>query len=383
MRPVTRCPAAKVHLYASMTSQDAIATDTTDSTGMAHLHFARSATTGHTAYAAITAPDGFLVAGNRQMVSWEGKAATTEAANSQHVVNTKATVSFSGQTIETPLGGGKPLGNWAINVQMKDANGKMVPVTRDGVPTKLNADGTAKVEMSATNAADLPMTYYITLAEAQHDSLNGGEDAVTTDTVKAELTGLSVASELTAAAPLVVHYTHQTLKVYVYQERDQIEGYTGTINAADSRSHKEVRLEVRHVSDTNRRATFDPKEWDESKRGITTRSNGVITYRNVPTHRNVFVTADPASGHNVEILHSDVLDAFQNPDVNGIVGSAFGEHGGFHHTVELCPLASENNNQDGVECGSFAFVKTYTVVAQVSKNTVTKDDESGFTPQPN
>ncbi len=357
-------PGAKVHLYSSMTSQDAIATAEADSTGMAHLHFARSATTGHTAYAAITAPDGFLVAGDRQMVSWEGKAATAEAANSQHVVNAKATVSFSGKTIQRGEYGGKALSGWAISVQTKDTGDKMVAV--EGAPTALDADGTAKVEMSVTDAADLPMTYYITLAEAQHDSLDGGESYVTNDTVKAEFTGLSVETEMEAEKPLVVRYTTQTLKVYIHHEIDQIHGYTGPNTGGDVRDNRPVSLGIRYVSDTNRRATFDRDEWNEQARGITTRLRGVVTYRNVPAHRNVFVTADAASGQNVTILEPTALDAFQNHEANGITGGAFGDNGGYHHTVELCPLSSDQR-QGGAECGSFAFVKNYIVAAHVNQ----------------
>ena len=63
------------------------------------------------------------------------------------------------------------------------------------------------------------------------------------------------------------------------------------------------------------------------------------------------------------------------------MGGAFGAEGGFHHTVDLCPLMrTDPSGQDFGECGTFAFVSTYAVHGQVWKNAVYADPASdGFT----
>ena len=63
------------------------------------------------------------------------------------------------------------------------------------------------------------------------------------------------------------------------------------------------------------------------------------------------------------------------------MGGAFGEMGGVSHTVALCPLSSEEHRQ-GVaakdnECGSFAYVSTYSVSGLVWKKSVSRSGE-GF-----
>ena len=49
------------------------------------------------------------------------------------------------------------------------------------------------------------------------------------------------------------------------------------------------------------------------------------------------------------------------------MGGAFGAHGGFHHTVELCPLMSDEGDQRHGECSTFAFVETFAVDGQAWK----------------
>ena len=56
---------------------------------------------------------------------------------------------------------------------------------------------------------------------------------------------------------------------------------------------------------------------------------------------------------------------------------AFGDNGGYNHTVELCPLMSDEGDQRHGECGTFAYVQTYEVKGQVWKNRVTKSGD-GF-----
>ncbi|MCY4667944.1 MAG: carboxypeptidase regulatory-like domain-containing protein, partial [Rhodococcus sp.] len=49
--------------------------------------------------------------------------------------------------------------------------------------------------------------------------------------------------------------------------------------------------------------------------------------------------------------------------------------GGFHHTVDLCPLMSDEGDQRHGECGTFAFVETYAVNGQAWKNVVGKTSD--------
>ena len=68
-------------------------------------------------------------------------------------------------------------------------------------------------------------------------------------------------------------------------------------------------------------------------------------------------------------MHSDELAAYTDADGNGIMGGAFGDDGGYHHTVELCPLMrTDPTGQRFGECGSFAYVSTYLVHGQVWKH---------------
>ena len=65
-------------------------------------------------------------------------------------------------------------------------------------------------------------------------------------------------------------------------------------------------------------------------------------------------------------------------DENGVMGGAFGDMGGWGHTVTLCPLTeTEPTGQDFGKCGSFAVVSLYDVTANVSKVRVRKSG-AGF-----
>ena len=93
---------------------------------------------------------------------------------------------------------------------------------------------------------------------------------------------------------------------------------------------------------------------------------------------NVIVTAEAADKTNIILLGSDQLATYEDFDDNGVRGSAFGDLGGFHHTVELCTLNAEDPVAEEGDCASFAFVKAYTVDGQVWKNGVEVDDDDGF-----
>ena len=108
------------------------------------------------------------------------------------------------------------------------------------------------------------------------------------------------------------------------------------------------------------------------------------TFSNVPADYNVIATAsdgqDPEDEDYVPImlLDPDELAAYTGTEANGINGGHFGAHGGYSHTVELCPLmAVDPTSQDHGECASFAYVNTYSVSGLVWKNQVLRSTVGG------
>ena len=106
----------------------------------------------------------------------------------------------------------------------------------------------------------------------------------------------------------------------------------------------------------------------------------------MPADKNVIVQAEDGQDADddgyVPIMlldeggHSDELAAYTGTDTNGITGGHFGAHGGYSHTVSLCPLQA-TNPQDHDECSSFAYVSTYNVSGLVWKMGVVRDGD-GF-----
>ena len=314
--------------------------------------------------------DGYHVADGMTAVPWNPQYNMTAGANANDIVNLNAEVSVSGATITTEYGGGVELAGWALNVMMAGADGDMVAVT--GAPEALGDDGSVSFE-SAVEFADLPMSYYFAVAEDQDDEMDGGE-SITSDTVAYEHDGLSLAGGDVA---IEARYATQTLKVYVHHERDQVMGYTGNVLDGDMRVSGMLDVEVRYVAANGRSRAFTKEEWDAGKN--TKDAKGVLTFSQVPADMNVIATAKAAGDANVILLGDDRLATYEDFEDNGVMGSAFGDLGGFHHTVALCPLPVSNATvQDPGDCASFAFVNAYTVDGQVWKNQVKMDDDVGF-----
>ena len=368
-------PGATVTLYADMAGKDRVASGETDDDGMATIRFARADAGGDMVYAGVMAPEGdFDVAGDMQMVGWASKDKMTEASNSQDVVNLKAEVSFAGKTITTDLGGGMALAGWAIDVMMPGEGDEMVAVEGDDVPTMLDEEGMGSLTMMAESAADLPMTYYVQFDAAQDDDLDGGEKHETVDKAMYTHTGLKLATEADAGAA-TVRYTTATIKVYVHREVDQVHGYTGGVLAGDERESNVLDINVRYIADNGRSRSFTSDEWSRpqnSDGSLRYSAKGTVTFSNVPTDENVIVQASKVSSdQNIVILRSDELATYSDLEENGVMGGAFGPDGGYHHTVQLCPLmATDPTGQDFGKCGSFAYVETYAVDGQAWRNTV-------------
>ena len=378
---------ATVTLYsdAAGTSRISGAQATTDAEGVARLHFARAGATGHTAYASVTAPDGFGVGGDRQMVQWDAQSPEHQAENSQHVLNLNATFPFEGKTITTELGGGVALAGWAINVTHVGDDGKHEAVEGDSVPSALDADGKGKIEMSAAGVADLPMTYYVALADDQSNTLDGGEKYETVDTITAVHDGLSVESTKETGT-LEAHYTTATIKIYVHQEVDQVPGYTGGIRGGDERISNILDIHVLHIADNGRARPLPASEkWSRPEKDGFVRysGTGLVTFRNVPTQYDIVVSASRRDrNQKIIVLEPEEVPTYTALEENGVKDGAFGEQGGFHHTVELCPLqAVDPTGQHFGECASFAFVNTYAVSGQAWRRSVRVNaDNDGFTP---
>ena len=97
----------------------------------------------------------------------------------------------------------------------------------------LGDDGMGSFMMMAESAADLPMTYYVAFDADQDDEMDGSESYVTVDTVMHTHTGLSVDTEMDAGyADRALHDADAEV-VSVYQEIDQVEGFTGNIGTKD------------------------------------------------------------------------------------------------------------------------------------------------------
>ena len=354
-------PGATVSFFSDMAGEQKIGDAMSGDDGMASLRIARSAASNHTVYASVAAPTGsYDTDGAKQAVMWDGKSTMHAAGNSSDITNTMADFSFSGATITTDFGGGTELGGWAISVTSGDD-------AVEGAPTELGADGSAS--FSETAAAG--KSYKVSIKADQANTLDGGETYEATS-VEYTHTGLKLPATMDAGT-MEVTYKTQTLKVYVHNERDQVMGFTGNILGGDVRTSAELDIAIRHIERTTGRSRAFPST-DKVK---ATNANGVYTFSNVPATAQVIVQADVKAGRNVKLLGEDELDAYTDNEDNGRMKGAFGDNGGYNHTVELCPLMSRSEDQRHGECGTFAVVNTYQVDGQVWENTVATNGAAG------
>ena len=373
-------PGATITVFSDAAGATQIATGMTDADGMASIRFARDGTIGNTVHAAIAAPAGdYHAAGGMQAVTWMSQHRMTDAANAGDIVNLKAEINFGGATVTTDFGGGVALGGWAISVTKPDSAGDPAAV-EDG-PEALDAMGMASFS-EVVDTADLPVTYTVKMAgnqtakDAKGNELDGGEK-YEADSLMHAHNGLSLPAAVDMGM-MEVTYITQTLKVYVHHERDQVMGFTGNILGGDERASGRIDVEIRHLDANGRSRAFPTSP--ASARVRKSESKGVVTFSNVPAAANVVVNADEVADSTVALLDPDELAAYEDVADNGITGGAFGANGGYHHTVELCPLqATDPSGQDHGECATFAYVNTYAVHGQVWKNAVYADPASdGF-----
>ena len=343
------------------------------------IRFARAGTSGNMVNAAV-AVDGYHVADGMTPVPWDPKSPHTQGTNANDIVNLNVDLTVSGATVATDAGGGDALAGagWAISVmQGEDAV--------EGAPdnwTRGNASFTTEVGADA-----LPGTFAIALADDQDDKLDGGEN-YGAQAVEYTHTGLLLAGTQNAGA-LEAAFTTQTLKVYVHQELDQVEGYTGNIIGGDERDGKgdapKVSVGIRYIDDSGRSRSFEAS--DSIGASATNCDGGEWVFTNVPADRNVIVQAEKAVATDASIMlltysnaggkYNDELATYRNLGENGVTGGAFGAMGGYSHTVSLCPLqAVDPTGQNHGECASFAYVNTHGVTGLIWKNEVLRSNES-------
>ena len=358
-----------ITLFSDAAGAQQLATKATDADGMASIRFERAGRTANTVYAAIAAPAGdYHAAGDKQAVTWDSQHRMTDAANAGDIVNLKAEINFGAATVETDFGGGVALGGWAISVTSDKSAGA-------DAPAKLGANGMASYP-EVVMADSLPVTYTVKMAgnqtakDAKGNELDGGEK-YEADSLMHAHNGLSLPAAVEMGM-MEVTYITQTLKVYVHHERDQVQGYTGNILGGDERSSGRIDVEIRHLDANGRSRAFASSP--ASARVRKSESKGVVTFSNVPAAANVVVNADEVPDSTVTLLDPDELAAYEDVADNGITGGAFGTNGGYHHTVELCPLQRvDPSGQDHGECATFAYVNTYAVHGQAWKNAVYPD----------
>ncbi|MDE0660838.1 MAG: carboxypeptidase regulatory-like domain-containing protein, partial [Gammaproteobacteria bacterium] len=365
-------PGATVNLYSDADGDDMAGTGMTGEDGMASIRIARAGTMGNMVYAKVSHDD--YAGDGMTTVMWDSQSTATSASNEGDIVNLNVDATFGGATVDRgDYGGGKALAGWAVSVMMGDS------AVADA-SEELDDDGMGAFSM-AVDA--VPATFSIAVDTVQDNKLDGGED-FDADAIDYVHDGLSLAGTMDAGM-LEVTYTTQTLKVYVHHERDQVMGYTGSVLGGDARMSGMVDVGIRYIADNGRSRTFASDVWKATSTTFSD-SKGVVTFRGVPADANVIAVADEVAQdpeaddyQPIMLLGPDELAAYTADD--GATGGMFGANGGFHHTVELCPLmAVDPTGQDHGECGSFAFVETYAVHGQAWKNDVVMNAANdGFT----
>ena len=386
-------PGAAVTLYADADGETKVGEGMTNEMGGTRIRFARAGTSGNMVHAAVSVDDYFVdPTAGMQAVMWNAMSpvypapgATPPAVlNDANILNLAVDVMVGGATVTTDYGGGNPLAGWFIGVLQGTDPTALEMVEGDDVPAQLDEDGMASF-MRMVTPADLPAVYHFGVAPDQPNVLDGGESYEGSSVMHTH-TGLTLARTMDAGM-IEVQYTTQTLKVYVHHERDQVHGYTGNVLGGDARVSGMLDVDIRYIADNGRSRAFASDDWRKTSSTFTD-SRGVVTFRGVPADANVIVVADEAAQdpededyQPIMLLDPDELAAYTDMEANGITGGAFGEMGGFHHTVELCPLmATDPTDQDHGECGSFAFVETYAVHGQAWKNDVIMNSSNdGFT----
>ena len=376
-------PGASVTFYADAGGDTKVADGVTmvgEAGVYASIKVARAGTSDNTVHMMVGTDDYFVdPTAGMQAVTWDPQSfvhppmvpgASPQdlvVLNDANIVNLNVNVNVSGATVMTDYGGGEALGGWAISVT---SGGEAVA----DAPTMLDDDGNASF-MTVVAPDALPAAFAFAAAADQDDELDGGESYESAPGGYLH-TGLTLAGMAADAAPIVVTYTTQTLKVYVHHELDQVRGYTGNVLGGDIRKAGLVDLEIRQATGNDGRFTSPISNDDWDSRANSRGSGGAYTFSHLPADMDIVVHATAMDGYKLLDLHG--LDTYRNMDENGIIGGAFGAMGGWGHTVALCPLEKiDPTDQDFGKCASFGVVSLYDVTANVSKKRV-RPSGAGF-----
>ncbi len=358
----------EVGLYATSADADAetgaLASAVTDSSGTASFTFARTEESDRLVFTRVgTLPnENFGVTANSRMqLTYPLRHRTTAAPENIRLVNRRADLRFTAMVIETARGGGGPLEGW--DTEYVTASGGATPV--DIEPT----DSLGEVAFHVLpEAADLPVTYTVRLADNQAGALGEqfertplpGEDA---DSGAVTLTythyGLSLQNDTLDLGEVEVRFTTQSLVVGVHWERDHEGGYTtegiyGDERPTESRDALEILLLVRDEVQGHLRPyrNSDPNH-DINVNGHTRNpgESGLVFFRNLPADEEFIVDID-VSGNRM-LASRGLVDSWH--DFGAYDVGAFGEQSGGSPEVRLCPLSTVHGLST---CSTFAYVWT-------------------------
>ena len=408
----------KVNVYANLNDADAIGSGMTDATGVAPVMFRRADDGDNVVFARVDAEslpsEHFALTGSETItVTYGSRRPSAEAGAPFTMVNREASIQFWVRRIETGRGGGENLNDWDAEYMMGgDTTAMAIGASgsdEDGAATE---DGRVGPFTVVPDAADLPVTYTVMLADEQ-DEAEGQEYGATPVVSEGDMgmvdedgtyltythTGLNMSDEPADLGAYEVRFTTQNLIVGVHWERDHEEGFTGDALGQDKRplvlanrgSGVEITLVHRNANGRYRTVraedlgldcddevdaehdfceTGNPRGTKGNSRG-TSASQGLAVFENLPADMDFAVQFDAGSGRKV--AGEDEYDTFRDWSDNDV--GAFGEHGGTHPEVEICPLASE----DG-DCSTFAYVWAENIVQSfVGASDYDYDDEGSGT----
>ena len=389
----------EIMLYPTYAAADAGGTElakaTTDSMGVATFQFMRAAdvgpagTTDYLVFAKVgdLPSDDFGVSSNAiQEVRYPARRPVASAAQAITLLNRRATFSYKVMTIGTEVEDAQALEGWATEVRYNPSH--------DGFQSpKTTSKNGMVVHMDGVSVSDLPVTYYVSVAADQVNTLDSDESYMDTPmpsddaemmTVAAtkesylvyEHDGIALPGDTVDLGQLDVKFTTQSLVVGFHHEVDQVHGYEGArAFGSDKRPSADARGTVSVTLMTLDETTGNPTQWKypegyegdtRTKRFPTAESGGLVTFQNLPTDMYFTVRAEVANADTLRsraFVSDDELETYmvdgRLADVlnKGNRGAhsmgAFGPEGGTGPEVRICPLSDSGTKSD---CSTFAYV---------------------------
>lgn len=355
----------EVDLYATRedadTEANALASASTDSAGAASLTFARADASDRHVFARVSAVphESLEVTTNERMEVIYPQRYRTAAADTITLVNRRADLRFAARTIATARSGGAPLAQWdAVYTTGGDTTAADLGA--------MDADGELAFHL-LPEAADLPVTYTVRLADDQAGAL--GESFEQTplpseeaDSGATQLThthdGLTLPGDTVDLGEIEVRFTTQSLVVGVHWERDHKDGYTtdGVIvdkRPSGSRDDIDIALLVRDGQGHLGPYRNDDPGHDVSVNGYRRhpRADGLAVFRNLPA--DIEFTVDADIGDNRTFATRSLVQTWD--DLGEYDVGAFGTQSGGTPEVWICPQSTRYGRAD---CSTFAYLWT-------------------------